>query len=206
LTSHPQTAAWHTICIYARAVVRTGKKRIFDTLFNDFYFFTTMDVFALNTLYIVRHGIAEEGFGKPDAERELVEEGRRKVHENGKHLLNLGVQPDVIVSSPYKRALQTAQILAGELGYKGDILLDDRITPMGRYEGFSDLFTEVRSNQTIMLVGHEPNVSSLVASICAGNQLRMNFKKGAVACIAIDRLRPVQGALLWYAPSSVLQA
>jgi phosphohistidine phosphatase len=165
-----------------------------------------MDVFALNTLYIVRHGIAEDGFGKSDAERELTNEGREKVSENGKRLRNHGVKPGVIISSPYLRASQTAQILAEELGYKGEIHPDDRITPMGRYETFNDLFTEYRSEQHIMIVGHEPNVSELTARICAQGQLRMDFKKGAVACIGIDRVRPVQGVLLWYAPSAILRA
>jgi phosphohistidine phosphatase len=165
-----------------------------------------MDVFALNTLYIVRHGIAEDSLGKPDAERELTSEGCEKVTENGKHLKNHGVRPGVIISSPYLRARQTAQILADELGYKGEIHLDDRITPMGRYEGFSELFTEYRNESHIMIVGHEPNVSELTARICAQGQLRMDFKKGAVACIGIDRLRPVQGVLLWYATSAILRA
>jgi phosphohistidine phosphatase len=165
-----------------------------------------MESFALNTLYLVRHGIAEEGFGRPDAERELTDEGRKKVHANGKHLKNLGVLPDVIVSSPYKRALQTASILAEELGYSGEILQDNRITPMGRYEGFSELFGEIRTNNTIMVVGHEPSMSAFVSGICAGGNLRMEFRKGAVTCIAVDRLRPVQGVLLWYATSAVLRA
>jgi phosphohistidine phosphatase len=164
-----------------------------------------MESFALNTLYIVRHGIAEEGFGKPDAQRELTQEGRDKMHINGTRLRDFGVQPGLIIASPYTRAQQTASILAQTLGYGGEIMTDDRITPMGRYEGLSDLFSEVRSQQNIMVVSHEPAVSGFVSGICADNRLRIDFKKGAIACIAIERFRPLQGSLLWYVTSGTLK-
>jgi phosphohistidine phosphatase len=165
-----------------------------------------MEPFALNTIYIVRHGEAEDGFGRPDAERQLTEKGKEKLHEIGKKLHKLHVSPDLIVCSPFARAVQTATIIAEELGYKAELLKDPRIIPMGRYEEFCDLFFELTQHRTIMFVGHEPSASEFVAAICGSKNFKMDFRKGAVACIAVERLRPVQGSLLWYAPSKILRA
>lgn len=164
-----------------------------------------MEIFSLNTLYIVRHGIAEDGFHKPDPERELTQKGRDRMHEIGKRLLQMEVMPTVIISSPYKRALQTAAILAAELHYGEEIHQDKRLIPMARYEDFCDLFFEYRSSQQVMMVGHEPSTSENTSAICGAGKLKLDFRKGSVAAIAIERVRPVQGTLLWYAPPSVLR-
>ncbi len=163
--------------------------------------------FALNTIYIVRHGIAEDAnFRQPDAERQLTDKGRERMHEIGNRMKAMDVTPSLIIASPYVRAIQTATILAEKLQYTNDIIQDNRITPMGRYENFCDLYFEFRSSQHIMFVGHEPSASDFVSRICADGKLHMDFKKGAVCAIAIERMRPVQGSMLWYATPSVLRA
>ena len=83
-------------------------------------------------LYLLRHGIAEDGKpGRPDSERALTDEGREKLRRVLKRARSAGVDPTVILSSPYRRALETAEAAAGELGYKGKIVRTNALVPEG---------------------------------------------------------------------------
>lgn len=161
----------------------------------------------MNTIYLVRHGIAEEtNLLRPDSERNLTQEGIEKMHSIGKRLQQMGIKPHLVISSPYKRAVQTADVLAEELGYTGERYQDNRITPSARYEAFSALFQEYKSFREIMFVTHDPCVSFLISSLCGSTNFNIDFKKGAVACIGIGRQSPPAGTLLWYAPPRILIA
>ena len=85
-------------------------------------------------IYLLRHGIAET-HAASDAERDLTEEGRQKVHEVMRVAARAGVAPSLILSSPYSRALATAKIAAGALGYKSEILLSQALLPEARCRG-----------------------------------------------------------------------
>ncbi|MCS6809046.1 MAG: phosphohistidine phosphatase SixA [Bacteroidota bacterium] len=159
----------------------------------------------MNTIYLVRHGIAEDtNLLRPDSERALTPEGIEKMHRIGQRLYQMGIQPNLIISSPYKRAVQTADILAEELRYIGERFQDNRITPSARYESFSSLFQEYKSYREIMFVTHDPCVSILAGQLCGAATYNIEFKKGGVACIGIGRQNPPVGTLLWYAPPRVL--
>ncbi len=159
----------------------------------------------MNTIYLVRHGIAEEAnILKPDSGRELTEEGRIRVQKIGAKLAQMSIKPHLIVSSTYTRAIQTADILAKELGYTGERLQDNRITPNGRYESFAALFQEVKQHREIMFVTHDPCVSYLVGSVCGAANFNVDYKKAAVTCIGIGRQSPPLGSLLWFAPPRLL--
>lgn len=161
----------------------------------------------MNTIYLVRHGIAEDtNLLRPDSERELTHEGREKMRKIGLRLKQMGIKPHLVISSAYKRAIQTADILVEELDYAGERFQDNRISPSGRYEAFSALFQEYKSFREIMFVTHDPCVSFLVGSLCGGANFNIDFKKGAVACIGVGRQSPPQGTLLWYAPPKILIA
>src|ERR1700760_1085438 len=86
-------------------------------------------------LYLFRHGIADDPqAGQSDADRALTAEGRRKTAEVIKTARRAGLDPSLIVSSPYKRAMETAQIAADGLDYKGDIVRLDALVPHGSPE------------------------------------------------------------------------
>jgi phosphohistidine phosphatase len=158
-------------------------------------------------LYLVRHSVAVDyGQAVSDAERTLTESGIKRAHEMGAYLHSMDINPNIIISSTFERAIHTAQILAKELHYDGDIPQEQRITPMGRYEGFCDVVNENIEHEDMMFVGHEPMMSMLVANICADGLFRMEFKKCGVCCVEIHRFRPtVKGELLWYFTHKLLR-
>jgi len=81
-------------------------------------------------LYLLRHAIAEENSPSGrDADRRLTDEGRDKLRRVLKRASSAGVEPSLILSSPYKRALETAEIAATELRYRGEILRVGSLTP-----------------------------------------------------------------------------
>jgi phosphohistidine phosphatase len=124
-------------------------------------------------IWLLRHGDAEDGGGKPDAERELTEKGERQSREAGAALKQLGVKLDICLTSPKVRARQTAELACKGLG--ADIEADERLAG-----GDFDPLELASGRGEVMLVGHEPDFSSAVA-VVTGSRVKM--KKGGVAAI-----------------------
>jgi phosphohistidine phosphatase len=143
-------------------------------------------------LYLVRHAIAED-VGTPgyedDSLRPLTEKGGEKMRRIAGALKELGVEPDLIVSSPYVRASQTAVVLAKELKVKTEIIYSNFLMPLGEPGDMIGEINEKFSVDELMLVGHEPNLSSLASVLLAGNsELSINIKKGGICCLSVDDL------------------
>lgn len=122
-------------------------------------------------IWLLRHGDAEDGEGKPDAERDLTGKGERQSVAAGKALKALGVELDVCLTSPKVRAQRTAE-LACE-GLDCPIEEDDRLAG-----GDFDPLELAAGRGEVMLVGHEPDFSSAVALVTGSH---VKFKKGGVA-------------------------
>ena len=115
------------------------------------------------TLILVRHAKSSwDDIGLPDTERPLAERGKRDAPMMGKRLAKQQVKPDLILSSPARRALSTAQIIAKELGYKTrDIVVDDRLYAT-KPETLLAVAGELSDKQKcVMLFGHNPEFSEL---------------------------------------------
>src|SRR5436853_2791658 len=142
-------------------------------------------------LYILRHAIAVErtlehtGF---DSERPLTSEGIRKLKQVVKAMKRLELSFDVILSSPYVRALQTAQIVARGLHQQKRLQLEDCLKPES---SFRDLIEKLqrRKNATLLLVGHEPFLSSLISFLLSGRtNLNITMKKAGLCFLRIESL------------------
>jgi phosphohistidine phosphatase len=149
-------------------------------------------------LYLVRHAIAEDSAGyEDDSLRPLTEKGREKMKKIADALCEIGVQPDLIVSSPYVRASQTAAILAKELKYKEELSYSDFLVPMGEPNDMIGEINEKYPADELMLVGHEPSLSALAGVLLAGNaDIAINLKKGGVCCLSVDNLHYDRKAVL----------
>ena len=143
-------------------------------------------------LYIVRHAIAVER-GAPgydnDSQRPLTDEGRKKMKKIVKGIHQLKMELDVILSSPYVRAKDTAVILANEFEMKDKVALSDNLIPPGTFENLINEIHEKYDVNNLALVGHEPMLSSLISWLTTGNtQMKVTLKKGGVAYLAADNL------------------
>jgi phosphohistidine phosphatase len=151
-------------------------------------------------IYLLRHGIAEDGrAGQPDSDRALTAEGKKKLRSVLRTASAGGVKPTLILTSPYKRALQTAEIAAEILEYTGDLLRTRALEPSSRPEAAWEEIRIHKDQQQVLLAGHEPLFSSLTAYLLGTSDLRVDFKKGGLVCLEIDRLVGApRGVLKWY--------
>jgi phosphohistidine phosphatase len=150
-------------------------------------------------LYILRHGIAEEGQpGSRDADRTLTSEGRRKLRDVLKLAAQAGVSPRCILTSPYVRAVQTAEIAAEVLGHRDNLLRTDALTPGSDPRNVWDEIRAHRSAGSLLLASHEPLLSRVVAHLLGAPSLSVDMKKGALVRIDMEQFGPEpRGILKW---------
>ena len=145
-------------------------------------------------LYFLRHGEADwRGWTKPDDERPLTDFGKKEVRRVAKFLDRLKVKPDLIVTSPLPRALQTAEVAAEQL--KTKLRQDEALEPGFGISKLSTVLKRHRS-KVLMLVGHEPDFSSVISALTGGF---VKMSKAGVALIDIDP-ETEKGRLLWLFP------
>jgi phosphohistidine phosphatase len=150
-------------------------------------------------LYILRHGIATDAqAGLPDSVRELTDEGREKVAAVARMARKAGVEPSVILTSPYIRAVQTAKIAADELGYSGHLLKTEALVPFGTPKGVWEELRDHAGESAVLLSGHEPLLSQLVGYLLNAASLQVEMKKATLVRIDLSGhgVAP-RGALRW---------
>jgi phosphohistidine phosphatase len=150
-------------------------------------------------LYILRHGIAENGKpGGSDPDRALTAEGKKKLREILHVVQRAGVAAELTISSPYIRATETAAIAMEVLGCKEALLQTNVLVPSTDPK---PVWEEIRLHKTVaslMLVGHEPLLSALVAYLLGAPSLCVDVKKGAIVRIDIESFGPQpHGVLKW---------
>ncbi len=152
-------------------------------------------------LYVIRHAIAEERAASGrDADRALTDEGRAKMRQAAEGLRVLGVRLDLLLTSPYRRAVETAEIVASALGGADPQELSALASGAALEQALAAL-GKVRGCEAVGLVGHQPDLGFLASQILTGSPETspLPFKKGAVACFEVDRTRTGLGARLdWF--------
>jgi phosphohistidine phosphatase len=135
-------------------------------------------------IYLVRHGIAEDpGPGQRDSERALTPEGREKAARIAKNLRReLGDGVAIIVHSPFLRARETAEIFHRQFT-EASLHVGPGLTPNDNpEEGLATALAFAAKKRSVMIVGHEPSLSSLASILLTGDvQANVQFKKAAVA-------------------------
>ena len=159
-------------------------------------------------LYIIRHAIAvEEGTPEfQDNERPLTDKGKKKMRQIAKGLRALGVAFDLILSSPYVRAKETADILADVFKMKKNLELSENLVPMGDPDLLIAELNEKYSVNSIALVGHEPQLTALIGLLVSENaSMDMTLKKGGVCSLSTDDLHHTRKAMLeWLLTPGIL--
>jgi phosphohistidine phosphatase len=159
-------------------------------------------------LLVFRHGIAEDTAADgTDASRVLTAEGVSRTRKAARALTRLFDAPEVILTSPKARARQTAEAAAEAFGSPIEVL--DELAD-GPPEPVLRALAR-RSEETVMIVGHEPMLSELVEHVCTGGRSRgfVDLRKAGCACLEVT-FGPggdaAEATLLWLATAKMLRA
>lgn len=142
-------------------------------------------------IYFLRHASAGEPFAnlKKDEKRALDKDGIEQCGMVGRTLAALDVQVDTMISSPLKRAAQTASLVGNELSYEGKLLFETALRPGAPYADFRRMLEKYARQESIMVVGHNPNLSEFLGRVVSEPSCEANIelKKGAVAKVDLGR-------------------
>ena len=160
----------------------------------------------------MRHGVARElddTHYDVDSQRPLTANGRDTVIRIARALKKLDVSPDLILSSPYVRAKETAAELAKEFNRQQHLVFSDLLIPDGKAEEIISAIVDNFMVEELLIVGHLPCLSLLCSLLAAGDlDLAINIKKGGVCCLLADDLRLERRATIeWLlTPKTLLKA
>jgi phosphohistidine phosphatase len=155
-------------------------------------------------LLIVRHATAArpDTPGMADEDRPLTPRGRERFKKAARGLAEIMPAPDLLLTSPLRRARETAEI-AGKTW---------KVTPReepllagGNPEALLAAVAARSENSVVALVGHEPDMSRLLAHVVGGLGERLPFKKGGAALVDLDDGAAGNGRLIWFMPPRLLR-
>ncbi len=152
-------------------------------------------------LYILRHGLAtelgEQGI-TDDEDRPLTPKGERRIHFVAEAMREMEIEPDLILSSPYLRARQTAEVVADVLGLRKRLKLVAELEPSRPFGRLVNLINGYKpAPRKLLLVGHEPSLSSLISLLISGAPgLEIQMKKGGLCHLSTENLRAARCARL----------
>ena len=152
-------------------------------------------------LFIVRHGIAidrQDPKCPSDPERYLTPEGLQKTRDVARGFSAIEDCPKLFLSSPYIRALQTAEIFAAKLRFaKSKIEKSDLLLPGAEPAVFFRDLARHRSIESAICFGHAPQLDELIAFALGSKKDLTALKKAGAACIELSRVYPPSGTLIW---------
>jgi phosphohistidine phosphatase len=152
-------------------------------------------------LYFLRHALAVERGDpkyKDDSLRPLTEPGREKMRRAALGMQALGLKFDAVLSSPYLRARQTAEIVSQVYKMKKrELHLTDNLLPPASIKGLlQEVHAQFPQSKNVLLVGHEPHLTTMISVLLTSNKhLPIDFKKGGLCCLTLDQ--PTGVSLNW---------
>jgi phosphohistidine phosphatase len=161
-------------------------------------------------LLVIRHAIAmdREDFattGRPDSDRPLTDTGRRRMRKNARGLQRIAPLPDLIATSPWLRAADTARVIAETLGMERMETIEE-LTPDHHPRELAAWLNERGEAQTVAVVGHEPHLGEVVTWLLGGNGSNVEFKKGGASLLRIDgKVEAGAAVLMWHVTPAQLR-
>lgn len=155
-------------------------------------------------LLFLRHGIAEDAgpaTGYRDETRRLTAQGTARMKRAAAGIAALKVEPEVVLSSPLVRCVETATIAAARLG--AEVRIVEGLRPGARVEALLDHLAEHHDSGCVMVCGHQPDLSLMVADLIGGGVVE--FRKGGLALVDLGSPRPGGGTLVGLHPPRVLR-
>ena len=151
-------------------------------------------------LYLMRHGIAidsEDPKCPADAERYLTRKGMEKTRAVALGLRAMGIQPEAMLTSPFVRAVQTAEITAAAFAFGRDKIRQTEALCFGRKP--AELFRELSRMRAkeVICFGHAPHLDEVIAYALGSRANLTSLKKAGVACLELKSMAPPKGSLVW---------
>ncbi len=157
-------------------------------------------------VYFLRHASAgvPVSNAKKDEKRALDESGIQQCGYVGRALTAMDIQVDALLSSPLKRAAQTASLVGNELSYEGKLHLEDALRPSASFADFQKLIDKYSRLESVMVVGHNPSLSAFLGRCIGepGSEASVELKKGAIAKVEMGRN---SGTLHWCLTPKILR-
>lgn len=150
-------------------------------------------------IYLVRHSDSVERVpSMPDAARYLSARGRLSFREMALRFRDAGGHPTRILTSPFVRAVQTAEILSETLRYDGEVVLDPRLSPGFDVAKLNDVLEGYPREREIAFVGHEPDLGGILTRLLSLPQ-GYAMRKGAIAALDLPMAGdPLRAGLAWF--------
>ncbi len=161
-------------------------------------------------LYLLRHALAvdKEKWKGTDRQRPLTSKGKDGIKKVAKHLRHLSLSADAILTSPYKRALNTAIIVAERLKYSPPLVKMNDLIPKGNSDAFLRVVMQrYRPDASLIVVGHEPYLSRLLSKVLGSSEIiSIDFKKCGLCRVDLERNQSrITGSLKWLLPPKLLK-
>jgi phosphohistidine phosphatase len=152
-------------------------------------------------IFLIRHGKAEPASpAKKDIDRELTEEGANIIKRSVDFWKHGIISFDFIITSPFKRAIQTAEIIADLINCKNDLIIDKVLSPGSSTRSVIQL-AEVLIGDRIAFVGHQPDLSYHISSLACNSQLNLKFSPASIAKLSFNgNPKPGKGILEFLIP------
>jgi len=149
-------------------------------------------------IYLMQHGSALPK--EQDPEESLSPDGKAQIHASGKALKKMGITFDVILSSPKKRSQQTASIVAEEVGFPPDkIIQTEKVKASTHPKETLTIVAEYSGSRRILIAGHLPSVAEVASFLLTkGSKATIEFERGGCCRIDVEDLFTHSGRLKWY--------
>ncbi len=152
-------------------------------------------------LILIRHADAEDYAGS-DFQRNLTPKGRKQSKKVGAFLSSINdLDKSILVFSPYLRAAQTAELVAENSAHYYTFVEDKRLGCGMSVNDALEVITELAFEDTVIMVGHQPDLGDLIAHLLGTNALTVHVRKASVAIFEIDSLRCGGGLLEAFLPT-----
>jgi len=152
-------------------------------------------------IFLIRHGKAEPASpARKDIDRELTDEGINIIKRSVVFWKNGIISFDFIVTSPFKRAIQTSEIIADLMNYKNDLIIDKALSPGSSTRSVIQL-AEALKSENIAMVGHQPDMSFHISSLTCNSELKLKFSPVSIAKVSFTgNPKPGEGILEFLFP------
>ena len=149
-------------------------------------------------IYLMQHGPALPK--EQDPEEGLGPEGKERIHASGQALKKMGITFDVILSSPKKRSKETAAIVAEEVGFPVEKIIETtNVKAMTPPDETVQALSELSGAERVLIAGHLPSVAEVASFLLTeGSKAAVQFEMGGCCRIDVENLPTHSGRLQWY--------